>query len=165
MIFETLSENMEGSRDGQVKKSIFEIFLCESTRNSHYTHTQIKHARLWKSSTFDLKWIDYNTMSIILFTYWITLIRKFSKRNEWAFLNVFVSQYFSISPDISRYPILYYICGFLESCVCVSVSASARHFISPSHDHLLILTRYYLYTLRMLQVWYVSELLAKYMLY
>jgi len=54
---------MEGRRDGQVKKSIFEIFLCESTRNCHYTHkytqththTQITHARLWKSSMFDLK--------------------------------------------------------------------------------------------------------------
>jgi len=39
MICETLSDNMEGRRDGQEKKSIFEIFLCENTRNCRYIHT------------------------------------------------------------------------------------------------------------------------------
>jgi len=50
MVFETLSKNMKRRRDGQIKKSIFEIFLCGSTRNCHYTqthtHTQIKRATL-----------------------------------------------------------------------------------------------------------------------
>jgi hypothetical protein len=46
MIFETLSENMEGRRDGQDKKSIFEIFLCENTINCRYTHTHKTRATL-----------------------------------------------------------------------------------------------------------------------
>jgi hypothetical protein len=45
MILETLSEKMEGRRDGPVKKSVFEIVLCESTRNCQYTHTHTKDKR------------------------------------------------------------------------------------------------------------------------
>jgi hypothetical protein len=46
MIFKTLSKDMERRRDGQIKKSIFEIFLCGSNRNCHHTQTQIKRATL-----------------------------------------------------------------------------------------------------------------------